>query len=54
MKQRYEYRVMTGDLEKDINKMARACWRFVWAGHYDLMPYIVFEREVSDTDTETQ
>jgi hypothetical protein len=45
MSQRYEYRVVTGDLEEQVAKMAKAGWRFVWAGHYDLLPYIVFERE---------
>jgi len=38
-------------LEEDIKRMAEAGWRFVWAGHYDLMPYIVFEREVKAKKT---
>jgi len=42
---------MTGDLEKDIKEMAKAGWRFVGAGHYDLMPYIAFEREVETKKT---
>lgn len=46
MSQRYEYSVVSGDLENQISHMAREGWRFVWAGHYDLLPYIVFEREI--------
>ncbi len=42
--QKYEYRVVSGDLERQIQEMAGNGWRFVWAGHYDLLPFIVFER----------
>ncbi len=45
MEQQYEYRVVSGSLEDQIDRMAKEGWRFVWAGHYDLLPYIVFERE---------
>ena len=45
MTQRFEYRVLTGDLEEQVSKMAKDGWRFVWAGHYELVPYIVLERE---------
>ncbi len=45
MVRKYEYRVVSGDLERQIQEMAENEWRFVWAGHYDLLPYIVFERE---------
>ncbi len=47
MKQSYEYSVQSGDLEAQIERMAKGGWRFVWAGHYDLVPYIVFERELT-------
>ncbi len=47
MHKQYEYRVVSGDLEGQVNRMAKAGWRFVWAGHYDLLPYIVFERRLS-------
>ncbi len=50
MEQRYEYQVVDGDLEKQIMGMAGDGWRFVWAGHYDLLPYIVFEREMNPED----
>lgn len=46
MQQRYEYRVANGSLEDRITRMSQEGWRFVWAGHYDLLPYIVFEREI--------
>jgi len=48
---RYECRVATRAFARDIRRMAEAGWRFVWAGHYDLMPYIVFEREVKAKKT---
>ncbi len=46
MKQLFEYRVVSGDLEVQIRDMAREGWRFVWAGHYDLLPFMVFERRL--------
>ncbi len=52
MQHRYEYRVVSGDLEMQIEKMSGEGWRFVWAGHYDLLPYIVFERELRDGQDE--
>lgn len=48
MKQQYEYRVVTGDLEEQLGIMAKDGWRFLWAGHHDLLPYIVFEREIGE------
>ncbi len=48
MKQLFEYSVLSGDLEVQIGKMAEEGWRFVWAGHYDLLPFIVFERKLED------
>lgn len=48
MKQLFEYSVLSGDLEVQIGKMAEEGWRFVWAGQYDLLPFIVFERKLED------
>ncbi len=47
MEQKYEYKVVSGDLENQIRRMAKEGWRFVWAGHYDLLPYVVFEHRLS-------
>ncbi len=46
MEQRCEYRVANGSLEDQITRMSQKGWLFVWAGHYDLLPYIVFECEI--------
>ncbi len=46
MHEQFEYKVVSGDLEAQVNRMAKEGWRFVWAGHYDLLPYVVFERKL--------
>ena len=46
MQQRYEYRVANGSLEDQITRLSQESWRFGMGGTHDLLPYIVFEREI--------
>lgn len=47
MHKQYECRVVSGDLEGKVNRMAKADWRFDSPGHYEPSPYTVFERRLS-------